>query len=430
MPIYVGGTAYDLYLGSVKQDVWVGDRRVTGADAFEVVDAGIDFAVSRTGLVSLSITTGTLTVNLPENGDNLGTVTEDTTRTLSGFIQVPNDPKWSNAGGLVFITGITTIQLKPFTPPPGEDRNRYDETFLDNIDPFEDVVTGRAERVDCTTPEDAYIHVKSCFTRTVTSGHTPRYTLTCIAPDGCDLPDGTVVDHGPVETGSTETQTCGPCSRTLSLNPNFEGPPFDLDTIYDAGGYFFAAINSEDGSVSTSLSGVVFTGVTTQLQVGQTNPFPVLPNDYLNADGNPWEDRTVNLEVTGKIPDTYNNQGQDINSADFRVSITARQLVAEATPPTLGVKVKYFSTEGGIVTLVVTDGADITLTNYREGLSGYYFDTLSTRPLGTPITFDPEGSFRPGRGFSGTLTGREHTITATNTAGSDSFTFTIKTDAL
>ena len=43
MPIYLGNTAYDLYLGSVKQNVWLGERRITGGDAFEVADAGIDF---------------------------------------------------------------------------------------------------------------------------------------------------------------------------------------------------------------------------------------------------------------------------------------------------------------------------------------------------------------------------------------------------
>ena len=410
--------------------------KVNGADG-EVDDAGIDFAVSRSGEITLSLTAGTFKgTNYTPNvtgvdPQNIGAVTVDTTRTLTGSVVVPDTAMWSNRGEDVTITNFSVTQLGPFTPDPAEDRNRYTETFLDNVDAYDDVSNGSSEKVDCSTEDDVYLHQKLCYTQTTTSGHTPRYTLTCIAPDGCDLADGTIVDHGPVETGSTEEEVCGTCSTTLSLNPNFEGPTFDLDAIYDADGYFTAYVNSEDGSVSTGILGVVFLGVTTQLQTGQTDPFPVLPNDYVNADGNSYEDRTVNLEVTGTIPDGYTGQGGDIDSADFRVSVTARQFPASAVAPTLGVQVKYYSTEGGIVTLVVKDEDDITLTNFREGIfEGYYFNTLPTRPLGTPITFDPEGSFRPGKGFAGTLTGREHTITATNTAGSDSFTFTITTDAL
>ena len=430
MPIYLGNTAYDLYVGSVKQNVWVGDRRVTGGDAFETVDAGIDFTVSRSGLVSLSNTVGTLTGTNFNDGDEIGTVAMDTDHDLTGSITVPNNSIWSNAGGSITITGISTTQLGPFTPDPGEDRNRYTETFLDNIDAFEDVTDSEAEDIDCSTVEDYYIHRKSCITTTTTSGHTPRYTLTCIAPDGCDLEDGTVVDHGPVETGSTEEQVCGDCIETFYRNPNYEGPTFDLQAIYDAGGYFTAYVNRDDGSVSSYLSGVVFAGVTTRLQTGQTDPYPVLPSDYVNADGNPWIERTIHLEVTGDIPTFYANEDEVINSADFRVSVVARQFAANATPPVLHVQVKYFTTDIEIRTLTVNDGDDILLTNYAEGLSGYYFSTIRTRPSGTPVMYDPEGSFRPGKGYTGTLTPREHTITATNTAGSDTFTFTIRTDAL
>ena len=392
-------------------------------------DAGINFQVTKSGFVVLTISTGVFKGNNYNQGDELGTVENETPRTLTGFVTVPNDVKWSNAGQDVAIENFTVQQEGTNVVPPPEDRNRYSETFLDNVDPFEDVVDGEAEDVDCSTEEDYYLHVKSCLTKTTTSGHTPRFTTTCIAPDGCDLPDGSIIDHGPVETGSTEEQVCGDCIETFYRNPNYEGPIFDLQAIYDAGGYFSAYVNRDDGSVSTYLSGVVFAGVTTQLQVGQIDPFPVLPDGYTNSDGDPWEDRTVYLEVTGDIPTFYANEDEEINSADFRVSITARQRTANVNPPVLGVQVKYFNTDIKIITLTVNDGDDITLTDYRNGFSGYWFSTLTTRPLGTPVTFVPEGSIRPDRGFTDTIsTGRLHSIVARNSAGIDSFLFRITTD--
>ena len=217
----------------------------SGSTAFTTADAGIDFTVSRPGLVSLSIATGTFVNINPEDGDELGTVTVDTTRTLGGFIQVPNDSMWSNAGELIVIVGISTTQLGPFVPPPAEDRNRYDYTLYDTVSPYTTVVDGTGTDEDCSTEDDLFLHVKSCFTRTTTTGNTPRYTTTCIAANGCDDPDGTIVNFGPVETGSTDTEICGDCTETNNGNPNYV-PTF---SVTDVAQYISVRIVPESGEV-------------------------------------------------------------------------------------------------------------------------------------------------------------------------------------
>lgn len=92
---------------------------------FGLANAGISFSVNQAGTVSLSITSGTLqNTNVGgtpvSNGTNLGTVSSDTTRTLSGNVLVPSG--FSNSGQTITITGISSVQPA---------------TALDNFD-FED----------------------------------------------------------------------------------------------------------------------------------------------------------------------------------------------------------------------------------------------------------------------------------------------------
>ena len=78
---------------------------------FTITDAGIAFAVSESGVVSLSINIGALEGTNYTNGQNIGTVTTDTTRILTGVVRVPNDATlWTNAGQTVSITGVTAVQ--------------------------------------------------------------------------------------------------------------------------------------------------------------------------------------------------------------------------------------------------------------------------------------------------------------------------------
>ena len=82
--------------------VW---QRTTGPQAFTIGNAGIDFRVPRNGVVLLTINQGTLEGTNFQNLQQLGTVTVDTLRTLTGNVRVPNDStKWTNAGQLVTIT--------------------------------------------------------------------------------------------------------------------------------------------------------------------------------------------------------------------------------------------------------------------------------------------------------------------------------------
>ena len=387
----------------------------SGSTDFTTADAGIDFTVSRPGLVSLSIATGSFVNINPKDGDILGTVTVDTTRTLGGFIQVPNDSMWSNAGELIVIVGISTTQPGPFVPPPAEDRNRYSETFLDTVNPYNTVVDGTGTDEDCTDNlTDTFIHVKTCFTRTTTTGNTPRYTLTCIAADGCDLPDGTIVDHGPVETGSTDEEICGECTATNNGNPNYI-PIFSLTDVAPSlsirivpeTGNVVAISNNDDYSVS--------------LAPGQQASYTPLPYGYTNADGDGFEIRNISVVVTGEIPEGYQNEGDDFTLTG---EIGATQRPAALLPPVVSASIMYQTNAFGFETIAPTNGSIVSITNFPVG--GQYIVVGSSTNDGV-ITGDT------GSGYSGSLLGRKHTITATNALGADdadTIIFTVKTNTI
>ena len=377
----------------------------SGSTAFTTADAGIDFTVSRPGLVSLSIATGTFVNINPENGDELGTVTVDTTRTLGGFIQVPNNSMWSNAGELIVIVGISTTQLGPFTPPPAEDRNRYDEDFLDTVNPFTNVVDGTPVVTDCTNNNtDVFIHEISCFTRTTTTGNTPRYTLTCIAADGCDLPDGTIVDNGPVITGTSSVEVCGDCTETNNGNPNYV-PTF---SVTDVAQFISVRIVPEDGEVVATSNNDI---VSVALAVGQQSSYTPLPY------GSDPVIRTINLVLTGTIPADYQNAG---NTYSFDYSVGASQRPAALLPPVISASIMYSTNTFGFNTIVPTNGSIVSITDFPAG--GQYIVVGSSTNDGA-VTGD--------RGFfDGSTLGRKHTLTATNPAGTDTIIFTVKTNTI
>ena len=93
-------------------------QRQAAARAFTLADADISFSVSQAGLVSLSINRGALVSTNFSNGQNLGTVSSDTTRTLTGSVRAPNDATlWSNANELITISGISDTQQATVVVP-------------------------------------------------------------------------------------------------------------------------------------------------------------------------------------------------------------------------------------------------------------------------------------------------------------------------
>ena len=65
-----------------------GDNNPT-LKAFTFTDAGVEFLVNQEGIVSLSITLGTITGQTYTNGQNIGVVTTDTLRTNNISISNP-----------------------------------------------------------------------------------------------------------------------------------------------------------------------------------------------------------------------------------------------------------------------------------------------------------------------------------------------------
>ena len=378
----------------------------SNATDFAINDAGIDFEVSRPGLVSLSLTAGSFSGTNYVNGQSLGTVTVDTTRTLTGSITVPNNAMWSNAGEDITITGVSTTQLGPFVPPPAEDRNRYDYTFYDIINPFTTVIDGTPTVTDCTNNNtDVFIHEISCFTRTTTTGNTPRFTTTCIAADGCDLPDGTIVDNGPIITGTTSIEVCGDCTATNNGNPNYI-PIFSLTDVVQ---YISVRIVPETGEVVAISNNDV---VSVVLAPGQQKYYTPLP-----AGSDPMI-RTINLILSGTIPADYQNAG---SAYSFNYSVGASQRPAPVLQPVVSASIMYQTSGFGFNTIYPTNGSIVSIIDFPVG--GQYIVVGSSTSGGT-ITGDT------GSGFSGSLTGRTHTITATNIAGTDTITFTVRTNTI
>ena len=75
---------------------------------FILSNAGIQFSVSNTGTVFFAVLSGTASGTNYTNGQNLGTVSVATTRTLTGFIIVPSG--YSNTGSSIPIFGISSVQ--------------------------------------------------------------------------------------------------------------------------------------------------------------------------------------------------------------------------------------------------------------------------------------------------------------------------------
>ena len=386
----------------------------SGATAFTTADAGIIFSVTREGAVTLTITTGTLSGTNFTNGTNVGTVDPAETHTLTGSITVPNNSMWSNAGEDIDIDGITADQPGPYVPPPAADRNRYSYTNYDTVSPYTTVVDGTATVTDCTNNDtDLFLHEKSCFTRTTTSGNTPRYTTTCIATDGCDLVDGTIVDFGSVETGSTDAEVCGDCEETTSSNPNYV-PTF---SVTDVSQYISVRIVPSSGEVVAISNNDI---VSVALAVGQDTSYTVLPYGYTNADGDGFEIRTIDLVLTGTIPTDYKNAGGDYS---FDYSPGVKQTPAALLPPVISATVGYQSTSSGFINLTPANGSITSITDFPTGGQYLVFGESTN-----------DGAVTGDRGFfGGSTAGRSHTLTATNALGAadaDSITFTVRTNTI
>ena len=380
--------------------------RFSGDAGVEFVtgDAGISFTVSRPGLVSLSNTAGILKGTNYVNGQNLGTVTVDTTRTLTGSITVPDTSMWTNRGEDITITGISTTQPGPYVPPPPADRNRYDYTFYDTINPFTTTVTGASFTQDCTTVTDKYIKEQTCSTTTTTTGYTPRYTTVCIAADGCDLPNGSIVNGG-VVSNSSSTNSCGSCNNTSTLNPNYVGDPF---SITDVAQFISVRIVPETGAVVAISNNSI---VSVALATGQQTSYPVL------SAGDDPVIRTINLVLSGTIPSGFQGAG---NAYSFNYSVGASQRAPSVQPPVVSAVIGYQTAGFSWEERYPTNGSFISITDFPSG--GQYL-VYGESTNGGAVTGD--------RGFfSGSTAGRSHTLTATNTAGSDSITFTVITNTV
>ena len=155
--------------------------------------------------------------------------------------------------------------------------------------------------------------------------------------------------------------------------------------------------------------------VAVALAVGQQTSYKVLPYGYTNADGDGFEIRTINLVLTGTIPADYKNAG---NTYSFDYSVGASQRPASLLPPVISATVGYQSTSSGFVNLYPANGSITSITNFPTGGQYLVFGESTN-----------DGAVTGDRGFyDGSTSGRKHTLTATNDAGTDTITFTVQTN--
>ncbi len=77
--------------------------------AFTQTNAGITFSISNQGIVTFTLTQGSIVTSSFSNGQDLGPVSLATSRTNAGTLRVPNDPVWSNAN-TVIVFSVDSIQ--------------------------------------------------------------------------------------------------------------------------------------------------------------------------------------------------------------------------------------------------------------------------------------------------------------------------------
>ena len=126
MGIFIGGAERaqgNVFLnGSAVNGVFInGANRLTGdvAETFTFADAGVTFSVSPSGVVSLSITTGTIQSSTYDDGHDFGPVTSDVTRHNNITVNVPSG--FSNSGTVSMeLTSVQQAVSIPTVTTTGE----------------------------------------------------------------------------------------------------------------------------------------------------------------------------------------------------------------------------------------------------------------------------------------------------------------------
>ena len=322
----LGGQDLDGYLGGVQQF----GQSEASTTVFTLANAGISFSVAQSGIVSLSISTGTLEGTNYSNGQNLGTVSSNTTRTLTGNVRVPNDSSvWTNAGQTVSITGISAQQsatLSNYTTTQAESNISFTVSKPGIVSIS--ITGGPLNDANYTNGQNlGTVAVNTVRTLTgdyvVPSGYLNTGSTVPVSIDTTQIFTETAFAFGDINT-----------NNVLSINRR-------TGVLSGVGSFASGFTDAEGNALNFSLT----------LASGQTSAFPVI------AFGGSSVIQSVSVVITGETPEGYLSEG---TSFSLQGSVSVTQLatdVAPAVPATAAVL-----SDSGEYEAEAGDRVDITVT--------------------------------------------------------------------
>ena len=410
MPIYIGNTKIAdmqaVYLGQTEvKEVYLGNNKIWPIDfTVEISGAttsnnGVAVTFTATpaqasGTVTYSWNTGATTASITLSGSDT---------TLTGSVTATDA-----SGATATDSRDVTFSPAPPPPPPPTVRNTYTGWSLDTtVDPnpyftgTPTVTVTTGEWVtETTAPESQqYLNRSRTITTVSVGAQDQAQSRACTANGGCDGPYTRIISAGNVTDTTTETET----EATSSLNPNYKVAFDPTNTAHV--GITTAGVARNTGDVSTQNTESFVTAV---LATGQVSSYDVIP---FGDDAIP---RTINVTISGTVPvgSIYSNGGTSFSQ---NLAIAVVQQPMQLLPPTVTATVFWQTTTFGFPSQTVGDGGTVALTSYDT--STQYRITLSggTSQSGGGSFSDP-----------GFFPGRSHTVSATNAAGTDEITFSVR----
>ena len=386
------------------------NRTVTGtlirmARAFTFDDAGVMFSVSNPGQVSLTATLGTIASATFVNNQQLGAVTENTVRTNTVVINVPNIPAaYTNAGETVMGTVTFTQSFSPTLT-------------------FDDLGVTCSVNINGTVSVAATIGTASLGTGQVASYgtvdvDTPRVISVAVT--------GTTPSTF-AEPGSTFNLT-GTCPTT---QPLFRLPTFGFGNTGST-----ASIDTQTGDVTIRTG----PGYTITLAAGQPSTYGTVTTPIT---------RTIRVVVTGTTPGGFQNAGNpfsvtgSINALQGAVTqgaFTEANWTGSVSVTPLGAVLENNGNVGSVTTVPTsfpfnnTDDdiprtLSVTLRNIPPGFSNsggnITFSRTVQQPSNLPVFTEPDwsgvvtvtqgGAVQATVGNAGPITIITRTVDANNT---------------
>ena len=418
--------------------VWEADM----SSAFTLANAGISFSVSATGIVSLSINQGTLVSTNYTNGQNLGTVSTNTTRTLTGSVRVPNDSSaWSNANQLISITGVSAVQTSTATFTVADWTGSISISSLGivsvnqgNLASYTYDCSSTIGEFSCSTSAVTFPTVATNTTRVVSingvvpSGYhnsganiditnssvtQPANIITWSASNWTGSAPTMMNQQGTTISGQVTGNSAGPITLVSTESANTGADKQELITYrvpapspISTGTYSPSFFDADTTVTQTGLPTYELANAGIDFEVNRlgdvtiTSSVTLTGTNYTNGQNIGLVSTATLRTLTGNVPvpPGYSNSGTNI-------PITGISDSQEATPTfsTSNAGISFDVAKSGLVALSITTGT-LSGTNYTNGQNLGPVATTTTRTL-TGSIIVPSGTDWFNGGASITITG-------------------------